>query len=243
MNFSIRKVKALTKKEMKSFLKNSNVLVMCLLPILFSVIYNNIFSGLYGDDSTSRMMIFNMCFNMNLIMVCSFVIAMLIAEEKEKNTLRTILLSGVSAPEFLAGKVLVTFILSQITNVLIFFIMGLEVQYLGWFLVISFLVVICMIEIGAVIGILSPNQMATGVIGMPVLMVLLLIPAFADLNEGMKKIAKFTPNYNMNMLFKQLFETGSLLKGEIMPFVVILIWVILSGAVFFITYNKVGLDK
>lgn len=241
MEFSIKRVKALTKKELKSFVKNSNVLLMCLLPIIFSFVYSNIFSGV--SEGMSKVMILILCLNMNLVLVCSFVMAALISEEKEKNTLRTLLLSGVSALEFLTGKIVVTFLLSQVTNVIIYFVTGIDMKYFGWFLVISFFVVICMIVIGAIIGILSPTQMATGVIGMPVFMLLLLIPMFADFNDGFAKIAQFTPNYNMNLLLKQLFETGSLLTGNIVPFIVMGLWIVLSSVVFWIIYNKVGLDK
>lgn|GEM_PF-4408794 len=40
-----------------------------------------------------------------------------------------------------------------------------------------------MIEIGALIGIISTNQMSTGMVGMPILMFFMLVPFFAKLNK------------------------------------------------------------
>ncbi|WOO38214.1 ABC transporter permease [Anaerocolumna sp. AGMB13020] len=241
MTISLRRIKALTKKEFKSFTKNSNVLLMCLLPIIFSILYTYIYGS--SENGIPKLMVLLLCLNMNLIMCSSFTIAMLIAEEKEKNTLRTLLLSGVSALEFLFGKVVLTLILSTLTNILIYFICGIEVKYLGWFLLITTLVIISMIIIGALIGMFSKNQMSTSVVGMPVLLVFLLIPMMAEFNENVKKIAKFTPNYNMNVILSKVLDGGVLSSQEILPFVSIFVWIVLTGVGFIITYNKVGIDK
>lgn len=242
MALSLRRIKALTKKEFKSFSKNTNALLMCMLPILFSIIYSYIY-GSYDEKDLAEMMVLQLCVNMNLVMCSCFTTAVLIAEEKEKNTLRTLLLSGVSALEFLFGKVFVTFILSTITNIIIFFISGIEAKYLGWFLLITTLVIIIMIIIGALIGMFSKNQMSTSVVGMPVMLVLLLIPMLAGFNDNVKKIAKFTPNYNMNVLFDKIFTGGSLSSSDILPFVVVFIWIVITGITFIVTYNKIGIDK
>lgn len=241
MTISLRRIKALTKKEFKSFTKNSNVLLMCMLPIMFSIIYSYIYGS--NENGVPKLMVLLLCLNMNLIMCSSFTIAMLIAEEKEKNTLRTLLLSGVSALEFLFGKVVLTLILSTLTNILIYFICGIEVKYLGWFLLISTLVIISMIIIGALIGMFSKNQMSTSVVGMPVLLVFLLIPMMAEFNENIRNVAKFTPNYNMNVIFNKVLAGSSLSSQEILPFASIFVWIVLTGIGFIIAYNKVGIDK
>ncbi|SHO50544.1 ABC transporter permease [Anaerocolumna xylanovorans] len=241
MSFSIKRVRALTIKEFKSFTKNSNVLLMSLLPILFSILYTYIYGGKAEDVPKTD--IFMLCLNMNLSMVASFVIGMLIAEEKEKNTLRTLLLSGVSSMEFLTGKVTVTLLITVITNIIMFFITGMETQYLGWFLFFSLLVIISMIIIGAIIGMISPSQMSTGVIGLPVIMLFLLIPMLAEYNDNLKKVAKFTPNYNMNLLLKQTFKGEALSSADLPALATIAVWIVLTAILFAFTYSKIGIDK
>lgn len=126
MEFSMRRVNALFKKKVKDFGKNMNVSLMCLLPIAFSIIYSRLVGDSTLDGHLVKIDILIMCTGMNLVMVSSFVVAMLIAEEKEKNTLRTLMLSGVSPLEFLTGKIFMSFLISEIINVAIFFIIGIS---------------------------------------------------------------------------------------------------------------------
>jgi ABC-2 type transport system permease protein len=243
MEFSIRRVNALCKKEIKDLGKNMNVLTMCMLPIIFSIIYSKLFGGNASGEHIEKMQILNMCLGMNLTMVSSFVIAMLIAEEKEKNTLRTLMLSSVSPLEFLTGKALITLLVTVIINIAMFFIVGIDIQYLGKYLLITTLVAFSMLEIGAVIGIIAPNQMATGVVGTPVLMLLFMLPIFAQLNKTLTRIAEFLPNYNMNLMLEKVFKGETIGTGSAYGIAVILAWILIAGVAFAYTYNKRGLDR
>lgn len=173
MDFSIRRVNALLKKEIKDFVKNMNVWVMCFLPVMFSIIYSKLLGNNSSSAPMNKVSVLILCVGMNIALISSMVISMLIAEEKEKNTLRTLMLSAVSPWEFLAGKVLITFLVSEVVNIVIFFFIGCDIQYLGQYILITTLVLFSMIEIGAIIGIISPNQMTTGVFSMPVITIFL----------------------------------------------------------------------
>lgn len=242
MGFSMKRISALLTKEVKGFIKNKNVLLMFLLPVLFAVIYSN----LLGSDLNSGMDkvdILLLCISMNLIMSSSFVVAMLISEEKEKNTLRTLLLSGVSPLEFLSGKVLISLILSALSNVAVFLIVGISNQYMVLFLLLTTLVVAAMIGIGAIIGLCSPNQMATGTIGMPVIMIFLLLPMFASVNKTVETIAGYFPTQNLNIMLGSLLRGGGLGSESGMNMTIVVVWIVLSALAFAFTYNKVGLDR
>ncbi|MDF2803285.1 MAG: putative transporter rane component protein [Anaerocolumna sp.] len=240
MSISLKRIKALTKKELKGLVKNQNVLIMSLLPLFFGILYNNLYSS---SNFMDKILILIMCVNMNLTLCGSFIIAMLIAEEKEKNTLRTLLLSGVSALEFLIGKIVITLLLTQLSNLVLFFIIGFDMKSLGWYLLYTFFVSISMIILGSLIGLIAPTQMSTGVIGMPILFLLLIIPMFADFNVTFQKIAAFTPNYNMNLLITNLIQSGSVSIDKLRSVVTILVWIVLSIVAFLVTYKKVGIDK
>lgn len=238
MGFSIRRVNALFIKEVKDISKNMNVLFMAALPIIFCVIYLNLYKG--GEET--KIYLFDLCLGMNLILVSSFVIAMLIAEEKEKNTLRTLMLSSVSPMEFLAGKAAITLLLSEVVNVIMFFITGIGIQYLFKYILITTLVVISMMEIGAAVGLLAENQMATGTIGMPIFMILLMIPMFSRINNTLKNIAQLLPNYNMSIILQRIFSGKSAGPGSAYNIAVILAWIIIGAVGFGLIYNKKRLD-
>ncbi len=242
MEFSIRRVNGLFKKELKDMVKNANVLFMCILPIVFCFIYSKMF-GRNPSQYVYKISILNLCLGMNLTLVSSLVMAMLIAEEKEKNTMRTLMLSAVSPMEFLAGKAIITFLLSLVVNMTMFFIAGMNIQYLGKYIFISTLVALSMIELGAVIGLIAQNQIATGTIGMPIMMFFLMVPMFASFNNIVGKIASLLPTYNLNILLAKVFKGEAINTGVTYNICIILVWIIISAAVFAYIYSKKGLDN
>ncbi len=243
MDITLRKIRALLKKEVKGLPKNKNIFLMCLLPIFFSVAYVNVFGGSSNENELPKTEVLFMCLGMNLILVCSYIIAMLIAEEKEKNTLRTLMLSGVTPLEFFAGKMLITVLISEISNIIIFFVVGIDSQYLGIYLLLTTLVIFCMVGLGGAIGIIAPNQMTTGVVGLPILMILYFIPVMAMVNDSLKNISKYLPNYSMKLMLDKIILGGTLGSEAIFQTMVIFVWIILSVVIFAVTYYKVGLDK
>lgn len=238
MTFSVRRVNALLKKEIKDLSKNINVLFMCVLPLMFCFMY----SKLFGDSEEGKLYILNLCLTMNCILVSGFSTSMLIAEEKEKNTLRTLMLASVSPLEFLVGKAILILLLSLGTNIIMFFIMGMELSYIAQFIIITTLVVISMTEFGAVVGIIAENQMSTGTIGMPLFMIFLLIPIFTRVNDAFKRIAEVLPNYNMEVLLNRIFNNEAINMNFIYNIAVILAWIIIGAGVFAWTYSKKKLD-
>jgi len=243
MEFTMRKVRALFKKEIKTLPKNKNILLISIMPVAFSIIYSQIFGDLSSGEGMSKMDIIFMCLSMNLTLVSSYMMGMLISEEKEKNTLRSLILSGVAPMEFLAGKMLITLLITTISNIAMYLIIGLELQYLGIYVILTTLVVLSMIEIGAIIGMIAPNQMSTGVIGMPILIIFFMIPVFAMLNETMKKIAEFLPNYVLKLMLDRVMKGETIGTESIGNIAILLIWIIISAVAFIFTYHKVGLDK
>ncbi|BCZ44822.1 ABC transporter permease [Clostridium gelidum] len=238
MDFSIRRVNALFKKEAKDLSRNINVLFMCVLPIMLCFMY----SKLFGGSQEGKLFILNVCLNMNFVLVPGFITAMIIAEEKEKNTLRTLMLAAVSPLEFLVGKAMIILLISLGTNILMFFIMGMGLLYLGWFIIVTILVVISMMEFGAVVGIISENQMSTGTIGMPIFMIFLMIPFFIRINDVFRRIAELLPNYNAEILMNRIFTNEAIGINFAYNIAVILAWIIIGAGVFTWIYSKKKLD-
>lgn len=241
MTISIKTLKVLVKKEIIDLPKNTNVSLMCLIPIILVLLFSkinvdNISQGLVGVD------LLNMGLNTNLIIVSTFAISMLIAEEKEKNTIRTLMLSLVTPAEFLVGKAIVIFLFSIVTNTAIYFIVGLGLQYLVQYIFWSIIVTIIMIEIGGIIGLIAENQVSTGVIGIPVIFAFIIIPMMAQANDIFEKIALILPNYNLNMVLKSIIN-GEGYANTSYSKLIALVWLILSTIALIYTYNRKNLDK
>lgn len=238
MTFSIRRINALVKKEGKNLLKNTNILFLFMLPLVFCFIYAKY---LYSSQEI-KINVLTYLLNMNFTMMSGIIIAMLIAEEKEKNTLRTLMLAGVSPLEFLTGKAIIVLLLSIVSNILMFFTAGIELSHLGGFILITTLAVISMMEFGAAIGIIAENQMSTGTIGTPFFTSILIIPFFARINNVFEGIAKLLPSYNTDILLNKIFVNESINTNFAYNIAIILIWIILGAGFFSYVYSKKKLD-
>ena len=233
MTIQWNKIGALFRKDLKDTIKNNQFLLLALLPILFTTLYR--FLSFDNGVTLDHSFVLTMGLLMNISMQPLSVMSMMIAEEKEKNTLRTLMLSNVTAATFLVSKTLVIFLLVQLVNLVIYFIAGVGLITFGWFLLITSFSLLCMILFGAVIGIMSKNQMATGMYTAPAMLLFLMPAIFAQISEAIANIAQFSPTYAMMQLLLTNERTGFYIA-------VLLVWTVLATALFGLIYQKKRLD-
>ena len=82
----------LLKKDLKGCLTNKNILVSFLIPIVFCFIYQNVFSDL-GDEAGEYVL--GMCAVFSIAISPTSILPVMIAEEKEKYTLRSLMMARV----------------------------------------------------------------------------------------------------------------------------------------------------
>lgn len=233
MSIQVKKVRALFKKDLKDALKNGNFLLLAAMPIVLTLIYR-----LINFDGFSLEPEFVLTFGllMALTLVPLSTTSMMIAEEKEKSTLRTLMLSNVSAGEFLISKALVIFVLVELVCLVIYMLTGLPISGLGRMLLVTAASSVSMILLGALIGIVSKNQMSTGMLSAPLALVLLMPAIFAQMSDGVMAYARFLPTTAMLQMISMPQE------GILFPLMVILVWTVLSAVLFFFTYQRKRLD-
>lgn len=228
------KVHALMKKDFKDALKNLNCLFMVILPLFFVMLYNSI--GIGEHMPPTFVMMLGLQMNMALIPVSA--LAMMVAEEKEKHTLRTLMLANVSAPEFLLSKLIIGYSMMQLVNVAIFFLCSQPVSDLLRYFLITSLGSVPTLILGASIGLISKNQMSTGILAAPAALLLLIPSMFSQIMPDgfLAKIARATPN---DAVARLLLRDGSALLSV----VVLVVWIILVGFLFSLAYHKLRADK
>jgi len=134
--FNYRRFSALVIKEFQDIGKNKRLVLMFLLPLGFCVLYKQLFMK-QGEDVMSAWKILTLCVNMSLVIGVSLASAMSIAEEKEKKTLRTMLLAGLKPLEFFFGKSVVIILIAITVNTIMFVILGFGIEYyLTYFILI-----------------------------------------------------------------------------------------------------------
>lgn len=229
----IRKISAIMEMKVKA-LMSKNFLIM----MLFSIGYGYLMKTIIGKVSTyalSMAVLFN-------IAMALYVTALLLAEEKEKNTLRVLMTSSVRGIEYFLGTVFPIFIEVEIINVILALLLGVTMSPYVWiiYLLMTSLATLSCTMIGMIFGIFAKNQMNTSSIITPAVIILMLIPMFSELLPFMKVISEclFT-GIVMNVINKLSYANIS---------VSLIQWCILSSEciitllLFLILYKRNGFE-
>ena len=173
------------------------------------------------------------------LFVAGFVQSMVIAEEKEKHTLRVLMLSPASSVEVLLGKSILTACLTLGICIVNLFILD---QFSGNLLLLGFIFLcgtILFIVIGTMIGLLIASVPQTSIIGMPILMTMYLAVQFEPMveNKVIKTMIGYLPTSHIVKALNSL--VGGAGFGSISGHVLnVAVWLIISLFVCLIVYKR-----
>ncbi|MGN4425614.1 ABC transporter permease [Bacillus cereus group sp. MYBK30-1] len=235
MTFSMRRFSAIFRKEVQDFKTNSQSLIMMAMPIFFAIIYSR--SDNFREVGASTLI------TMTLVLVGGFIQAMLIAEEKEKSTLRVLMLSPASSIEVLIGKSSLTGMITVAICFINLLILGKLEGNFALLLLIFVLGMLIFNLIGTCIGLLAQNVPQTSTIGLPILMVFLIgdfIAGFVK-NEVVTKIVEYLPTRHIGL------AVSGVIKGEGFSAITsnllnITIWLVAVLVITLFVYRKKQMD-
>lgn len=242
MTFSFKRIAAIAVKELQDFKTNINILIMYIIPIMIAYIYDKLIPSMPEGFA----LMFGLLFL--VVLVGMYVPSMMIAEEKEKKTLSVLLLSPATPVEIFIGKGLLTFV-SILVSMVVLILISSGNGFAHWDVIFvgGVLTTIFCILLGIIVGLLSKDQMATGVVGTPIYMALLLIPMLGSMGSStLNKIAKIFPTYYYNdMLYLALSgHEGHKTLLDMMPQVGILFGsIIVALGLLVFVYRKKGLEQ
>ena len=127
---------------------------------------------------------------MNILMEGVYCTAAALAEEKEKNTLRTLMTSSVNGLEFFLGSLIPVVLMSSVVNVLCTFIAGFDMEPFQWISFLAITVACSSISavIGMIFGIFAKTQVSASTITTPALLIFMMIPMFSGFGETLEKV-------------------------------------------------------
>lgn len=253
MNAAMRKTGALLAKDFADLFKNPTLLVVCLLPIAFMALYSFMIGDAAGgsdltaeqqeavDPVISQFMLgSSLC--MTLGMVCTMTVLYGIAEEKEKRTLRTLMLANVGASQVVASKAVVALVASTVVNAVCFFVAGGEPGMLGAYLALGVVGSLPVILFSLVLGLASRDQMTAGVYSVPVLL-MALVPMFGMANETIEKASHWLPTGGVYDLIGLAMDGRLLSQDALAPLGVTLAWIVVGAVVFAALFKKLARDN
>lgn len=235
MIFSMRRVNAIFQKDFKDISRNYAVSISALMPLFLAFLY-----GRMGDISIEA---HYMVINITLVGVGAFLQCSLIAEEKEKNTLRGLMLSPASTLEILGGKSLLSFIATMMIAVIGAYITGYRPENLFVIAVAIILSTFFFIGLGTLLGLFSKSVMEASVIAMPFMFLFgfgAVLTAFID-KYPILKVVDYLPNTQLIHIAVKV-EEGAGLSGIWTNLGIIAIWVIAIFALSAFVFRKRKVD-
>ena len=235
MTFSFKRVNAIFIKDWKDLQRNSYVIFTLAIPLVFAA-----WLGRMGEESA----VFSTYpINLALIIAGAFIQAAMVAEEKEKNTLRGLLLSPANTLEIFVGKSALSALMAIVVIIGSILLSDYKVPSPLLFSLSVLLGLAFYLATGTILGLLSRTVMETSIIGMPVLIVFgmgSMVKSMVE-NETLLKILDYLPSEQLNAIWFGL-SSGEGFNGMIENLLVLLVWVTVSIMITIVIYRKRRMD-
>ncbi len=230
----MRNIDAIFMKQIKETLKNKTILIQFLMFPVMVIIMEN---AVKIEDMPEHFFVklFAVMFVGMAPLTC---MSAIISEEKEKNTLRALMMSNVKPFEYLTGVGMYVWLMCM-AGAAVFAVCG---GYSGMDFCVFMLIMavgILLSELtGAVIGVFSKNQMSATSVTVPVMMIFSFLPMLSMFNESIEKFARITYSQQMSILINGLGTAE--IKAE--SVVVIAVNFVIMAVLFAVAFKKKGLS-
>lgn len=194
----VRIISGIFQKQIKDLFKNLEVLILFFVYPIVALVMTSAISGEFGLGSD---MFFISIFSaMHCIFTPIVSTAAIISEEKEKNTLRALIMSNVKPTDYLISIGGFVFICTMITGLLFLLAADFTSEAILKLIISMSVGSICSIVLGLSIGGFSKNMTGANAIAVPVGLVFAFLPMLATFNEKIAEISKFTYGYQVSRL-------------------------------------------
>ena len=220
------------KKQLRDTLKNKMILIQFIMFPVLTLIMEHLIDIKDMPDN-----FFTKLFAVMYIGMAPLVsAASVIAEEKEKDTLRVLMHANVSPWQYLAGIGSYIWSICMIGAAVMSTCLPSENRI--FFLCVMAIGFVVSIVAGACVGIFSKNQMMATSVVMPLMMVLSFVPMLAMFNDIIKKGATVFYTQQLRLVFDEMKWSAISPKNILIVAANALIF----GVVFAFVYRKKGLE-
>lgn len=224
---------AVFKKQVKETLKNKTVLIQFIMFPIMTIIMNN---TIQIDDMPKNFFV-SLFATMYISMAPLTSMAAIISEEKEKNTLRVLMMSNLKPYEYLTGVGGYIWFVCMLGSVVFCALGGYQFKDAVIFLAIMAMGILTSLLIGAAIGAWSKIQMMATSITVPVMMIFSFLPMLSMFNSAVSKVARFTYSEQVSNMINQLGN----LQIDFTNVGVVAVNMLIAFGLFVAAYKKSGL--
>lgn len=227
----MKNIAVIFKKQVKDTLKNKVILIQFVLFPVMALVMNSAIN-IEGMPRNYFVYMFATMFTGMAPLVSA---AEIISEEKEKGTLRVLMMSNVKSTEYIIGIGSGIFAICMVSSAVLCAAGRLAGTEALCFMGIMVIGVLTSMMLGAAIGIISKNQMTASAMTVPVMMVFSFLPMLAMFNETIAKISKFTYTQQISNMLNNIgvasneTESWLVIAGNLIVVMIVFIFAYKKG--------------
>lgn len=221
---------AIFKKQVKDTLKNKAVFIQFVMFPAMTLIMNN---AIKIEGMPKNFFVFLFA-TMYVGMAPLVGMAAVISEEKEKNTLRVLLMSNVKPHEYLIGVGSYIWAVCMLGAAVICAAGTYDLKESACFMLVMAVGILISLLVGAAIGTWSKTQMAATSVTVPVMIIFSFLPMISLFNGTIAKVAKYTYSEQIRLM---LSEIGDLHFG-VESFCILAANMLVFAGLFLAAYKK-----
>lgn len=222
-------------KQWKDTLKNKTILIQFVMFPFMTVIMENAIE-IPGMPEHFFANLFAIMYVGMAPLTC---VASVIAEEKEKNTLRVLQMCNVNALEYLLGNAIYIIGMCMLGSLVIGCAGGYQGMELLYFMLIMLLGHCTSVLLGAAVGAASKNQMMATSLTVPVMMILSFLPMLSLFNEMIEKVARYVFSQQLYSMLNSIDN----IQWEVENIVILCGNIVLVLTAFLLAYKKAFANK
>lgn len=229
----MRNIAAVFIKQIKDTIKNGAILVQFfMLPVIAFIMEHSV--TLEGMPEHFFVRLFSVMYCAMAPLIC---MSSIISEEKEKNTLRVLLLSDVKPWEYLAGVGGYLWLICMLGAGVFCLTGGFTGKQAVSFMLIMAAGILISMLFGAALGTWSRNQMMATSLTIPVMLIFSFFPMLSMFNKTIEQVAKFTYSQQIQYLIDSIGHIEFHLEDAI----ILLANILIAFFLFWSAYRRCGL--
>ena len=200
----------LRKRVIKS---NKTIILQILLPLGFAFLYKHIYEIQGSLNNSMKVNLLVNCLALSLSLSVGNPISTIVSEEKEKNILRTLFLSGVNSTNYILSVLFYPVLISLVMTTAIPRILELNIENnYGAYLII----------------LISKTQVSAQVISVPVTMISMFIPMLSGISKDFDNVTKYS---YMGLFSKSISQLETFKwQDQVASSLSLLVWLLLFTA-------------
>ena len=184
-----RKLNALLWLRLQVLISNSTLLATLLMPFGIAVLYNEFLN----KNGQLSLFLLSASLTMVLSMGSGYMVSIMMAEDKEKRNLKSLILSGVTATEYTFSMLVLPILIMLLAMIVLPIYLKVDVSgYLFAYVIYLLLATISIIFLNLLIGAVSDTQSKAQVYSIFPMLIVSFLPMIALQNDTVQKVLDYS---------------------------------------------------